>query len=149
MPAEPHATIEPLSDHPFALSVVARWVWATWGSKTYEETVASLDDPENCPPTLIAVASGRPVGVVAFGRFRRADDTVETLWINAMYVVEAERDRGLGSRLLSAAIDLAGSWVEQLYVYTDLPTWYEHRGWTVIESTGGDSVLRCRLSRAG
>jgi GNAT superfamily N-acetyltransferase len=148
MSAEPHTTIEPLSDHPSALPVVARWVWQTWGSKTYEETVASLDDPENCPPTFVAVASDRTVGVVGFRRFRRADDTVETLWINALYVAEAERSRGLGSQLLSAAIDLAGSWVEELYVYTDVPTWYEHRGWTVIESTGGDSVLRCRLSRA-
>ena len=48
------ATIGPLSDHPSALPVVARWVWETWGSKTYEETVASLDDPENCPPTVVA-----------------------------------------------------------------------------------------------
>ena len=142
------AIIGPLSDHPSALPVVARWVWETWGTKTYEETVASLDDPEDCPPTLIALASGRPVGVVGFGRFRRADDTVETLWINALYVAEAERSRGLGSQLLSAAIDLAGSWVEELYVYTDVPTWYEHRGWTIIESTDGDSVLRCRLSGA-
>jgi len=142
------ATIEPLSDHPSALPVVARWVWETWGSKTYEETVASLDDPEDCPPTLIAVAGGRPVGVVGFGRFRRVDEPVETLWINALYVVEAERSRGLGSRLVSAAIDLAGSWVEELHVYTDVPTWYEHRGWTVIESSDGDSVLRHRLSGA-
>jgi len=148
MPANPDTTIEPLSDHPSVLPVVARWVWETWGSKTYEETVASLDDPEDCPPTLIALATGQPVGVVGFGRFRRADDTVETLWINALYVIEAERSRGLGSRLVSAAIDLAGSWVEELYVYTDVPAWYEHRGWTVIESTDGDSVLRRRLSGA-
>jgi len=148
MSAETHTTIEPLSDHPFALPVVARWVWQTWGSKTYEETAASLDAPENCPPTLIAVASGRPVGVVGFGRFRRADDTVETLWINALYVAEAERSRGLGSQLLSAAIGLAGSWAKELYVYTDVPTWYEHRGWTDIESTDGGTVLSRSVSGA-
>ncbi|MGB5187030.1 MAG: GNAT family N-acetyltransferase [Acidimicrobiia bacterium] len=148
MPAESHTTIEPLSDHSSALPVVARWVWETWGSKTYEETVASLDDPENCPPTLIAVADARPVGVIGFGRFRRADDMVETLWINALYVAEAERSGGLGSQLLSAAIGLAGSWAEELYVYTDVPTWYEHRGWIVIDSTDGGTVLSRSLSGA-
>ena len=145
MPAEPHRMIEPLSDHPAALPAAARWVWETWGSKTYEETVASLDDPENCPPTLIALTSGEPVGVIGFGRFRRADDTVETLWINALYVVEAERSRGLGSQLLSAAVGLADPWTDRLYVYTDVPTWYEHRGWAVIESDDG-SVLRTALA---
>jgi GNAT superfamily N-acetyltransferase len=143
MSTKSRTTIEPLSDHPSALPVVARWVWETWKSKTYEETLASLDNPAKCPPTLVALVAGRPVGVIGFGRFRRAEDTVETLWINALYVVEVERSRGLGSRLLVAAVDIADSWADQLYVYTDLPTWYEHRGWTVIDSTDGGSVLRC------
>jgi GNAT superfamily N-acetyltransferase len=129
------ATIGPLTDHPSALPVVARWVWETWGSKTYEETIASLDDPDECPPTLIALASGRPVGVVGYGRFRRVDDTVETLWINALYVLETEGCRGIGSRLLSATIELADPWTDRLYVYADVSAWYENRGWTVVETT--------------
>ena len=142
MSTESRTTIEPLSDLLSALPVVARWVWETWNSKTYEETLASLDSPAKCPPTLVALVAGRPVGVIGFGRFRRAEDTVETLWINALYVVEEERSRGLGSRLLSAAFDIADSWADELYVYTDVPTWYEHRGWTAIDSTDGGSVLR-------
>jgi len=110
MSTESRTTIEPLSDHLSALPVVARWVWETWKSKTYEETLASLDSPEKCPHTLVALVAGHPVGVIGFVSFHRAEDTVETLWINALYVVEVERFRGLGSRLLSAVSDIAKPW---------------------------------------
>jgi len=143
------ATIEPLSDHPWALPVAARWVWETWGSKTYDETLTSLDKPENCPRTLIAIdAERQPVGVLGFGRFRRAEGTTATLWINVLYVVEEQRSRGVGSRLLVAAIDRAEPWTERLYVYTDVPGWYENRGWTAIEATDDGAVLSLSLSSA-
>lgn len=143
------ATIESLSDHPSALPVAARWVSDTWGSKTYDETLASLDNPENCPQTLIAIKPGRqPVGVLGFGRFRRSEDTTATLWINVLYVVEGQRSRGVGSRLLLAAIDRAEPWTERLYVYTDVPGWYENRGWTAIEATDDGTVLSLPLSSA-
>ena len=140
------ATIEQLSDHPSALPLVARWVWETWPTKTYEQTVESLDDPERCPPTLIAVTVRQPVGVISFGRYRRADDSVDTLWINSLYVLEEARSGGLGSRLLTAAVDSAGSVADELYVYTDIAPWYERRGWTVIESTDVNSVLHRGLA---
>ena len=147
--AESQASIEPLSDHPSVSPVAARWVWVTWGSKTYDETLASLDNPENCPPTLIAINSGRqPVGVLGFGRFRRAEDATASPWINVLYVVEEQRSRGVGSRLLLAAIDHTQSWTERLYVYTDVPGWYENRGWTAIESTDDGTVLSLSLSSA-
>ena len=147
--AESQASIEPLSDHPSALPIAARWVWETWRSKTYDETLASLDNPDDCPPTLIAIDAGRqPVGVLGFGRFRRAEDATATLWINVLYVVEEQRSRGVGSRLLVAAIDRAQSWTELLYIYTDVPGWYENRGWTAIESTDDGTVLSLSLSSA-
>lgn len=142
MSVEHPASIEPLSDYPSALPIAARWVWETWPSKTYDETLASLDNPENCPPTLIAIHAGRqPVGVLGFGRFRRAEDATATLWINVLYVAKEQRSRGIGSRLLVAAIDHAQPWTESLYVYTDVPGWYENRGWAAIEATDGGTVL--------
>lgn len=142
-------TIEELSDHPAALPVVARWVWETWGSKTYEQTVESLDDPRNCPPSLVAVSGVRPVGVVGFGRFRRESDSVDTLWINALFVLDAERSKGLGTQLLTEAVANARHFADELYVYTDVPEWYENRGWAVIESTDDNTVLRRRLDDPG
>ena len=147
MSAEYPASIDLLSDHPSALPVAARWVSETWPSKTYDETFASLDNPENCPPTLIAINAGRQaVGVLGFGRFRRAEDATAALWINVLYVVEEQRSRGIGSRLLLAAIDHAQSWTERLYVYTDVPGWYENRGWTEVDSTDDGTVMRISLS---
>ncbi len=100
MPARPHSTIERLSDYPDVLPVVARWVWETWPTKTYEQTFESLDDHDARPSTLIAMLDQRPVGVLGFGLFRRDGDSVDTLWINALYVVVGERSRGLGLSLL-------------------------------------------------
>ncbi len=138
-------TIEPLAEYPAALPIVARWVWETWPSKTYEQTVESLCDLEGCPPNLIAVADRTPVGVIGIGRFQRDGDTAETLWINALFVVESKRSMGIGSRLLSAAVESATSTAEALYVYTDVGPWYQDRGWTPLETTEGGTVLRLDL----
>lgn len=142
MPAEPHPTIQRLPDSPEVLPVIARWVWATWPTKTYEQTLESLVDHDGRPSTLIAMLDQRPVGVLGFGLFRRDGDNDETLWINALYVTEEERSRGLGSRLLRAAVDTAGPLADELYVLTDIAPWYERRGWTIIETTDEGDVLR-------
>jgi GNAT superfamily N-acetyltransferase len=143
MPARPHSTIERLSDYPDVLPVIARWVWETWPTKTYKQTFESLDDHDGRPSTLIAMLDQRPVGVLGFGLFRRDGDSVDTLWINALYVVEEERSRGVGSRLVAAAVETARQQADELYVFTDIAPWYERRGWTIIEVTDEDTVL-CR-----
>ncbi len=139
-------TIQRLADHPSALPVAARWIWETWGTKTLAETIESLDDPENCPPTLVAMLGGRPVGVVGLSRFLRVGDTDETLWINAMYVVEVERSHGAGSLLLAAAVESAAPMADRLFVYTDVPEWYQQRGWSVVEREDHNVVLSRELS---
>jgi GNAT superfamily N-acetyltransferase len=148
MPARPHSTIERLSDYPDALPVIARWVWETWPTKTYEQTFESLDDHDGRPSTLIAMLDQRPVGVLGFGLFCRAGDKVDTLWINALYVVEEERSDGLGSRLVNAAVDSVRLHADELYVFTDIAPWYERRGWTIIEVTDEGTVLRRSLEEA-
>lgn len=147
MPPDSPTTIEPLSNHPLALPIAARWIWETWGTKTLDETVELLDRPEDCPPSLIAMIDSRPVGVLGFGRWRRPDRPVDSLWINSLFVVEAERSRRLGSRLLGTAVESASSFADELFVLTDIPIWYERRGWTTIEQDDNGSVLRCPLAR--
>ena len=139
------ARIKKLSDQPEVLSEAATWVWEAWPVKSYAETRDSLDNPAKCPPTLIAVAGDRPVGVISFGRWRRPSDISDSLWINALYVVEDERTAGLGSRLLSEAVEIAGRQADDLFVYTDIGNWYQDRGWTPIETDDGGSTLHLHL----
>lgn len=146
MPADDPTTIEQLSDHPLALPIAARWIWETWGTKTLDETIDLLDQPKDCPPTLIALIDMKPVGVLGFGRWRRPDEAVESLWINSLFVIEGERSRRLGSQLLASAVESASAFADELYVFTDIPNWYRRRGWQIIEEGDGGSVLRRSLA---
>jgi GNAT superfamily N-acetyltransferase len=128
MPADNPPTIEPLSDHPLALPIAGQWIWETWPTKTLDQTIELLDQPRHCPPTLIALIDKRPVGVLGFGRWRQPNETVDSLWINSLYVIEDERSRRLGSRLLATAVESASSFADELNVLTDIPIWYERRG---------------------
>ena len=148
MPADHPTTIEPLSDHPLALPIAAQWIWETWGTKTLDQTIELLNQPKDCPPTLVALAGTRPVGVLGFGRWRRTDETVDSLWINSLFVIEDERSRRLGSRLLATAVESASSFAEELNVFTDIPIWYERRGWATIEESNDGSVLRRPLAQS-
>lgn len=144
MPADSQVTIEPLSNHPSALLIAARWIWETWGTKTLDETIELLDQPEDCPPSLMAAIDSRPVGVLGFGRWHKPADS---LWINSLFVVADERSRGLGSQLLVTAVESASKLTDELYVLTDIPIWYERRGWVTIEHDEDGSVLRRSLAR--
>lgn len=148
MPSDSPATIEPLSDHPLALRIAAQWIWETWPTKTLNETIELLDQPKDCPPALIALIDERPVGVLGFGRWRQPDETADSLWINSLYVIEDERSRRLGSRLLATAVESASAFADELNVLTDIPIWYERRGWETIEVADEGSVLRRSVAQA-
>jgi GNAT superfamily N-acetyltransferase len=146
MPAEDAVAIEPLSDHPLVLPIAAQWIWENWGTRTLDQTIELLDQPPDCPPSLVALIDKRPVGVLGFGRWRRPDEAVDPLWINSLFVIEEERSRRVGSQLLATAVGSASSIADDLYVFTDIPIWYERRGWTSIEEEDDGSVLRLRLA---
>jgi GNAT superfamily N-acetyltransferase len=148
MPTDSPTSIEPLSDHPLALRIAAQWIWETWPTTTLAHTIELLDQPEHCPPTLIALVDKRPVGVLGFGRWSKPDETADSLWINSLYVIEDERSRRFGSRLLAMAVESASAFADELKVLTDIPIWYERRGWEMIEVADDGSVLRRSLTQA-
>ncbi len=131
-----------------ALRIAAQWISDTWPTKTLDQTIELLDQPKHCPPNLIALIDKRPVGVLGFGRWRKPDETVDSLWINSLYVIEDERSRRLGSRLLATAVESASAFADELKVLTDIPIWYERRGWVTIEVADEGSVLRRSLAQA-
>jgi GNAT superfamily N-acetyltransferase len=146
MPVNSPVVIEPLSDHPLALPIAAQWIWENWGTRTLDQTIVLLDQPKDCPSNLLALIDRKPVGVLGFGRWRRPDEPVDSLWINSLFVIEEERSRRVGSQLLATAVGSASSFADELYVFTDIPTWYERRGWATIEEEDDGSVLRLRLA---
>ena len=64
-------TVEPLSNYPDAVPMVAEWHFIEWGHtdpggslEAWTAGMASQASADKIPGTLIAVADGTPVGVV-------------------------------------------------------------------------------------
>jgi predicted N-acetyltransferase YhbS len=116
--------------------LVARWVWEEWkdGSRfTLEQTRAQLLGEPDCPATLVAIDANEPLGVLGFRRFDHERLGSQLLFVNSLYVAPAARRRGVASALVAQAIIGAAAFVRTLYVYTQIPGWYEARGFTCAE----------------
>jgi predicted N-acetyltransferase YhbS len=124
--------IDQLPRHPDFADIATDWLEDEWGSVPRAETLKMLSNTVNLPPALIAISEGRPIGVLGFKRhvIGGGEDGPE-LWINAVFVVPEHRNAGIGSQLVTDAIDAVAAFGERtLYVYTDIPEFYEKRGWT-------------------
>lgn len=135
---EPSRSIEivPVARHPQVLNTVAGWILDQWGSSPIEEISESLRDNRDCPPTLIAMLAGQAIGVLSYRTYRLANRDTEDLWINALYVAKPQRGKGVGARLVEAGVKAAkqeASCRKSLYVYTDIPIFYEQLGWQRVD----------------
>ena len=128
--------ILPLKERPAYLEVVARWVWENWrdhSGLTEEQTRKRLEDPGDCPATLVAEEAEAPVGVLGFQRFVRSPGEPPSLFVDVLFVPESERGRGIGAALVREGLERARRFAPDLYVYTSQRDWYQKRGWTVLK----------------
>jgi len=112
------------------IDAVVEWITTEWPEEYSKEVRQMLLDDSNCPPTLIAVAGDAPVAVLAFKCHPPAGSDKNELWINVLFVISDWRSRGIGSHLVhesTARAALHGQ--QQLFVFTDLPQFYERLGW--------------------
>jgi len=58
---------------------------------------------------LLATVGGAPVGVAALSFVWTLEHADRSAWLEELYVVPAHRERGIGSALLAAAMDLAAA----------------------------------------
>jgi putative acetyltransferase len=128
--------ILPLKERPAYLDVVASWVWENWrdhSGLTQDQTRKRLDDPGDCPATLVAEENGAPVGVLGFQRFVRSAGEPPSLFVDVLFVLESERGRGIGAALVREGVERARRFAPDLYVYTSQRDWYQKHGWTVLK----------------
>lgn len=127
---ERHVRIVPLNQHPEHVETVVGWIFDQWGTLSREETKDMLVANKGGPPALIAMSPEGPVGVLGYKFHLLKPAGSEELWINALLITPTWRGRGIGRRLLidgmKAAVD---SGRNSLYVYTDIPAFYENVGW--------------------
>ena len=128
--------ILPLADRPQHLETVGRWVWELWRDRSdlsEERTRKRLLDPPDCPQTLLAEEDDAPVGVLGFQRFVRAAGEPPSLFIDALFVPEPLRGRGIGAALVREGVERARTFAPDLYVYTSYQDWYKWQGWSLIK----------------
>lgn len=125
-----------LSERPQHLDTVSRWIWGLWhghSGLSEAQTRDRLLDPPDCPPTLLAEEEDKPAGVLAFHRIARAPGEPPSLFIDALFVAEPLRGRGIGAALVREGVERARSFAPDLYVYTSQrDDWYQRHGWSLL-----------------
>ena len=116
------------------------WFVAEW------KDVDPFKDSRNghtIPPPLIAVEDEALLGGLAFTRYKIPDVTRVGLWVCALYVDVAHRNKGIGSRLIREAEKSALSINEnELFALTNIPAFYENFGWEVVCKDDKGTVVK-------
>lgn len=140
--------IAPIDQHSECVEAVADWIVGEWGGSSPDEVKRSLVENRECPPALIAITDDGPIAVLAYKLHPLAQQGSLELWVNALYVVPRWRGHGVGSRILREGVQGAAcSGRTHLYVYTDIPQFYELRGWQRFSYDDANAmhVLQTRL----
>ncbi|MGD9592829.1 MAG: GNAT family N-acetyltransferase [Candidatus Berkiella sp.] len=131
-----------LKDHPQYLPLVAEWMFNEWGhfnpGSTLERAKLKLGEhlnKDSLPITFIALDNNLPVGTCSL----RINDGIRpdlTPWLGSLYVVPSARRKGIGEKLIDAAVSKARSMkCPKLYLFAfdaTLPNWYKKLGWHEI-----------------
>jgi len=135
-------TIEYLADYPQHIPAVAKWLYSEWGhhnpDKTvqdYEETVRRHLGQDSIPLMLIALWEGLPAGTASIYIHDMSIHPELTPWLASVFVDPDHRNKGIGSKLVSAIEEIASHMrIAILYLWTpDKEYFYSRLGWSVLE----------------
>lgn len=137
--------IAPLIEFAGWIPDIAQWLHAEWrdlypGGYTPADVAAALRgrlQTHQIPLALVAVAGETVVGIVSLKRNDMDTRPALTPWLAGLFVVPAHRGRGIGQRLVRAAVAKASEFrVEKLYLYTPgAEPFYAALGWRLLEHT--------------
>ena len=104
------------------------------------------------PPILVAVKGREVVGALAYTWFEQPQTSNKVVWINALYVDAAYRQRGIAQQLIRLSEKALSSLAQsQLYAYTNVPQLYRSVGWRKVEEAeceAGHAVMMQLLDSA-
>lgn len=131
-----------LQDHRGHIETLAAWHHGQWASLFEDWTLASASEEladhatrRSLPTTLVLLEGETLLGSVSlvFEDAPELDD-FGSPWLASLYVVPEARGRGLGARLVQAAVaHAAGQGVERLYLFTpEHAAFYRQLGWRLI-----------------
>ncbi len=136
-------SIEPLTPgSPWRVQMAAEQ-FALWGPLTGYPSLAAYEDflEQACrssalPRVFVAGCDDILLGSVNLLAQEMTIRPQFTPWLGQLFVSESQRARGIGTRLVGAAIAYAGSLgYRRLFLFTSgtLPGYYRNRGWAEVE----------------
>ncbi len=98
------------------------------------------------PQPIVAIVEGEVVGGIAYTKFAEPKSDKEVVWINAVYVSEEWRHKGIANKLIFLGRQQVKGQAK-LYAYTDVPGLYESLGWYREDSSeeATEVVMSCSL----
>ncbi len=141
MPSSANLEADFLYKHPQLIEVLAEWHHSEWGGVRGEQLTESVNllsmakSADELPLVLVAFDNGKPVGMgwlIAHDIESRRDLTP---WLAALYVVPIERNKGIGSFLVSKIVAEAGRLgFKRAFLFTnDKIALYSDLGWRLAE----------------
>ena len=137
--------IDYIDQHREHVATLATWHHAEWGHLYNDWTLdvarAELADHAShrtLPTTLVLIDDGRPLGSVSLVLEDAPEFCDEgSPWLASLYVAPEARGRGLGARLVNAAVALAArERITQLFLFTpEHAKFYQRLGWRLITRT--------------
>lgn len=153
--------IEPLNTCPEMIPVCASWTFGHWdcqAATTFEETnrlfCDAANDTSSLPLTFVAVANGKPAGMISLRENDFKERTDLSPWLASLYVHPAHRNLGI-SLLLIEKLETEAERLgyKRLYLTTeDSKSLYEKNGWQEIDRVRtpfGDASLMAKDLRRG
>jgi len=137
--------IDFLDQHREHIATLAAWHHGEWG-RLYDEWTLEVAEAEladqatrrTLPTTLVMMDEGRPLGSVSLV-LEDAPELCEegSPWLASLYVVPEARGRGLGAKLVNAAVELAAREnIAHLFLFTpEHANFYQRLGWRLIART--------------
>jgi N-acetylglutamate synthase-like GNAT family acetyltransferase len=151
--------IEAIELHRGHVATLAGWHHAQWGHLyshwTHAVALAELEEHASrvagLPTTLVALDAGELLGSVSLV-LEDAPELSEhgSPWLASLYVKPEARGRGIGARLVRAAVARAAAeGVEELFLFTpEHREFYRHLGWQEVARTAlkGTAVDLMRIA---
>jgi len=154
-----------LADHPQHIPTLAAWHHDQWGalseSSSLEKREASLrQDANYCqiPTAFVAIETDETGHETVLGSASLIENDLTTRpeltpWLASVYVDQAHRRKGVGSRVVQRIMEEAATLgFETLYLITpDQQNFYTHLGWSELETVHyrGEDVTIMRTKMTG
>lgn len=130
--------IEHLGDHIEHIDTVTNWLWREFGKANNYDFFHSIIRhsliKDKLPLTFIALRDNELVGTVGLWRSDLVSRQDLYPWLSALYVKEEFRGENIGQELQRFLIGYCRKvGYHELFLYTDICSYYEKTGWIYIE----------------